>query len=129
MAKTIIKETFIMLLLLVCIVLVFGVVFYEDIPLGKVVPNKVAYEVPEEVKNDLTIDVEKEKIQTQTITYSIDGRDLSEYEQTGRLEEGRPNPFASYTESSDNTTTGGGSSAGNTTTNNNNTYYPNTGLK
>ena len=39
MFKTIIKETFIMLLLCVAIVLIFGIVFYEYIPVNKVVPK------------------------------------------------------------------------------------------
>jgi len=133
MIKSVIKEICIMLLLCVCVALVFGIAFYDYIPLSKVVPNKVAYEAPEEIKEELDINVETEEITTQTITYSVDADDLSQFQSSGRLEEGKQNPFSSYTESTDNSTiidgnttsstngTTGGSSSG--------TYYPNTGTK
>lgn len=128
MVKTIIKETCIMILLCVCIILVFGIVFYDYIPLSKVVPSKVAYEVPEDVKEELQIDVEKEQITTQTITYSLSGSDLSKFTSSGRLEEGKPNPFAPYTENNNNSVIPNGTTGGNGS-GNSGLYYPNTGTK
>ena len=52
MVKTIIKETCIILLLIVAILLVLGIVFYEYIPITKVVPEKVSYTIPESVRNE-----------------------------------------------------------------------------
>ena len=122
-----------MLLLCTCVILVFGITFYDYIPLSKVVPQKVSYEVPEEIKEDLEINVETDEITTQTITYSVDAYDLSQYQSSGRLEEGKPNPFSSYIESTDNSTIleGNTTSSINGTTggNSNGTYYPNTSTK
>ena len=39
MLKTVLKETCIMLLLCVAIVLILGVVFYDYIPANKAIPN------------------------------------------------------------------------------------------
>ena len=136
MVKTIIKETCIMLLLLACVVLIFGIAFYEYIPISKVTPSKVAYEVPEDIKQDLELDVSQEGIQTQYITFSVDGRDLDQYEDSGRLVEGKLNPFAPYSETSNNSTTTNGTVSdgnevpvNNTNKNSVGTYYPNTGTK
>ena len=129
MVKAIIKETCIMILLCVCVILLFGIVFYDYIPVSKVVPNKVAYEVPDDIQEELQIDVEKEQITTQTITYSLSGSDLSQFANSGRLEEGKPNPFAPYTETSSNATITNGITTGGNSTGNSGTYYPNTGTK
>lgn len=129
MIKSIIKEICIMVLLCACAALIFGIVFYDYIPLSKVVPNKVAYEVPEEIKQDLETDVETEEIKTQTITYSVDSQDLSQYQNSGRLEEGKLNPFALYTETTNNSTIIDGNTTSNTNSSSGGTYYPNTGTK
>lgn len=129
MTKSIIKEICIMLLLCACIVLLFGIMFYDYIPLSKVVPNKVAYEVPEEIKQDLETNVETEEIKTQIITYSVDSKDLLQFKNSGRLEEGKLNPFALYTESTSNNTITSGNTISNTNSNSGGTYYPNTGTK
>ena len=96
MIKTILKEGIILILLVVCILLVFGIAFYDYIPVTKVIPSKVSYEVPESVKEDLSLDVESEQIKNTVITYSIDGEDLKKYQSAGSLTEGKPNPFSSY---------------------------------
>ena len=50
MAKTIIRETIIILLLCLAIILVLGVVLYNYVPANKVVPQEVSYSQTEEVK-------------------------------------------------------------------------------
>lgn len=129
MIKKIIKEICIMILLCACVVLIFGIAFYEYIPLSKVVPNKVAYEVPEEIKQDLETNVETEEIKTQTITYSVDSQDLSQYKNSGRLEEGKLNPFSIYTETTNNSTIIDGNTSSSTNSSSGGSYYPNTGTK
>ncbi len=103
MFKTIIKETFIMLLLCVAIVLIFGIVFYEYIPVNKVVPKKVAYSVSEEVKAELESDVSVEESQPLNIIYSVDAVDLQKYEESGSYVPGKPNPFEPFTSTNNNT--------------------------
>ena len=130
MIKTFFKELIIILLLLICAGLVFGIAFYNYIPISKVVPNKVSYKVPENYKEELSSDVETQTIKNKTITYSIDGTDLKQYQSTGRLTEGKQNPFSSYQETTNNViitngttnTVGGGTGSGSG-------YYKNTGLK
>ena len=52
MKKIIIKEICIILLLCIAVMLVFGIVFYEYIPISKVVPTKISYTIPENIKNE-----------------------------------------------------------------------------
>ena len=54
MIKTILKETCIMLLLCVAIVLILGVIFYDYIPANKAIPNKLAtYTTPNNVQTEI----------------------------------------------------------------------------
>ena len=113
MAKTIVKEIGIALLLLIAIALVLGILFYDYIPNNKTVPIKIqAYEMPEDVKTELEEDIPEE--QNIVRTYYIDSTDLNSYEATNDYDKGKPNPFAEYVP-----TTESGSS--NSTQNNNNT--------
>ncbi len=142
MIKSIIKETFIMLLLCLAIVLVLGVIFYDYIPTNKTVPNKLAtYTTPEEVKEE--IDQKVAEIENEVITYTITGADLNLYKQTNSYETGKADPFSASTnvdnsEDGDTNTSEPGSSSGEGTegsTNQNvdsgssNTFFEDTGLK
>ena len=105
MAKTIIKEIFIFLLLLVVIALVLGVIFYDYVPNNKVVPTALKpYQLTEEVREELneTMSRSSENI---VKTYYIDSSDLSVYASTKDYNKGKVNPFEDYTtESTTNTT-------------------------
>lgn len=104
MAKTIIKEIFIFLLLLVVIALVLGVIFYDYVPNNKVVPTALKpYQLTEEVREELneTMSRSSENI---VKTYYIDSSDLSVYASTKDYNKGKVNPFEDYTtESTTNT--------------------------
>ena len=65
MFKTIIKEIIITLLLCIAILLVLSILFYDYNPINKVVPNKIAYSVPENIKNEL------EKVDVVTFVFSL----------------------------------------------------------
>ena len=92
MLKSVIKEIFIILLLSIAILLILGILFYDYIPINKVVPEKEAYTTPEEVKNEIDEEIaESEKIE---VTYEVTDSDLNVYEQTGSYSEGKANPFA-----------------------------------
>jgi len=93
MIKVILKETCIMLLLCVAIVLVLGVIFYDYIPTNKAVPNKLAtYETPENVQSE--IDEKIEEMEKESVTYTITGADLNLYKQTNSYVSGKPDPFS-----------------------------------
>ena len=49
MAKSIIKEIIIALLLCVAIILVLGILLYEYVPITKTITNEVSYTTPENV--------------------------------------------------------------------------------
>ena len=46
MAKNIIKEIIIMLLLCLAIILILGVILYEYVPSNKILPEEVSYVTP-----------------------------------------------------------------------------------
>lgn len=89
MGKTIIKETGIVLLLLVFVVLLIAILLYDYIPSNKIVPIKIqAYEVPEDIDRELQDAIPTE--QNIVKTYYIDNDDLDLYD----YDKGKPNPFA-----------------------------------
>jgi hypothetical protein len=102
MAKTIIRETIIILLLCLAIILVLGVVLYNYVPTNKIVPEQVSYTQTEEVKNAIE---ESAVDNTQVIlTYEIDETDLNNYEKVRDYKPGKTNPFSSYQKDENETT-------------------------
>lgn len=100
--KTIIKETCIILLLCIAIILVLGIVFYDYIPITKVIPEKVSYIAPENVKGELETEEKTEEITTQTTVYEITTSDLKNYENMGIYNKGKQNPFEMPSQSNTN---------------------------
>ena len=143
MAKKVIKEIIIMLLLCLAIILILGVLLYEYVPSNKIIPDEVSYTTPEAVQEELSKseDVENDEV---ILTYSVDSTDLDNYERINTYVPGKPNPFSPYNETttsgedttqsgSSNGSTSSGSSSGtsnNTTTSSGGSaYYPDTGTK
>ena len=117
MLKSVIKEIFIILLLSIAILLVLGILFYDYIPINRVVPQKEAYSTPDEVKNEINEEItESEKIE---VTYEVTDSDLNIYKQTGSYSEGKSNPFA-LGSTTNNNDTNDESSENNKENNNNN---------
>lgn len=107
MVKTILKETIITLLLCIAILLVLGVIFYDYNPLNKVVPNKIAYSTPEEIKEDIKENEVKDVLEGGVnIVYSIDGSDLNIYKKSNSYVSGKANPFSAIAESTDTNVSG-----------------------
>ncbi len=123
MVKKIIKETGIVILLLIAVVLLLAIVFYDYIPNNKTVPIKIqAYDIPEDIKQELQNSVPNE--QNIVRTYYIDSSDLNLYESTNDYDKGKANPFADYsidtTEGSTNSTVNNDNKTTSDTTNTNN---------
>ncbi len=119
MAKSIIKELIIVLLLCLAIILVLGILLYEYVPMTKTIPNEVSYATPENVKQELlsSSDVDDSQI---IMTYEINSDDLSNYRRVQDYVPGKANPFSSYettaeTPTENGSSTGGTSSSGSTT--------------
>lgn len=138
MIKSVFKEVSIMLLICLAIVLVLGVIFYDYIPNNKVVPSKIAYETPRNVKEE--IEVEITEYEKTNIVYEITDSDLDLYKSTKSYNPGKADPFADLsnetTESVNNTIGGGNTntSTGSGTTTNKNpdstgTFFQDTGTK
>ena len=119
MAKSIIKELIIVLLLCLAIILVLGILLYEYVPMTKTIPNEVSYATPENVKQELlsSSDVDDSQI---IMTYEINSDDLSNYRRVQDYVPGKANPFSSY-ETKEEDEEENGSSDGNSTNNDSST--------
>ncbi len=127
--KSVIKEICITLLLCVAVVLVFGIVFYDYVPISKVVPNKVAYTIPNDVQTELNDNVSVQEIKPKEITYSVTSSDLKQYESATVYQPGNPNPFNAIPTGSANsiinsTGSNGNDSGGSSSSNGIQYYYP-----
>ena len=92
MVKSVLKEIVIILLLSIAILLILMVIFYNYIPISKVIPDRAEYVTPNEVQEELAENLTQNN--TVPITYSITDADLNIYKQSGTTVEGKSNPFA-----------------------------------
>ena len=92
MFKKILKESLIVILLCLAIVLILGVVFYDYMPNNKIVPNKIEqYETPNEIKEEIEEEItEENKIEQ---TYQVTEQDLKIYKQSHGYSTGKVDPF------------------------------------
>ena len=119
MAKKVIKEIIIMLLLCLAIILILGVLLYEYVPSNKIIPEEVSYTTPADVQEELNKSENLENEQV-ILTYSIDATDLNNYERINSYVPGKTNPFSSYdTSSTSGSESQSGSSNGGTNNPNN----------
>lgn len=131
-AIEIIKDLFISLLIVICIIIILSFVFYDKIALGKVIPEVDEYVLSNEMQDALE-NTELENTQEVIINYYIDAGDLKKYETTKEYDKGKSNPFA--TEEIFNNVVGGNETDGNNTsspTNNSNAsnnFYEDDGTK
>lgn len=122
MAKKVIKELAIILLLCVAIILVLGLLFYKYIPTNKIVPNKVAYEMPQNIAEEIQNDVDESTFVN--ITYSLDASEINQSKRAKQYSPGKANPFESI--KTENTANGNTASGNNTNTNTNTNTSANT---
>ena len=99
MKKNVFKEILITLLIVVAVVLVLAVVFYQYIPSNRVIPSKVtAYQASEEVAKEID-EQENAELMEQQRTYEITDADLSMYKQNDSYRPGKVDPFAAASSS------------------------------
>ena len=125
-AKNIMKELIIFLLLLLAVILILGVLLYEYVPSNKMIPEKVSYTTPEDVKAELQAENET-GTDNVVVTYSIDATDLSNYKKIQEYDSGRTNPFAEVQEQPTDTNTTATQGTTSTGTSNGTTTSGNTG--
>lgn len=95
MIKTILKEMMIVLLLCIAILFVLSILFYDYNPINKVVPNKIAYSVPENIRNELEEEDIKNTLSIDNKVYTVEGSDLNIYKRSNSYNPSKENPFAS----------------------------------
>lgn len=119
MKKDIIKEIIIILLLTLAIILILGVLLYEFVPTNKIIPEKVSYTTPENVREDLQA-AENAGDDNIVVTYQINSTDLSNYKKINEYVPGKKNPFESVekNETTNDTSTDTSNSQGSATSEN-----------
>ncbi len=136
--KSLVKELFIGVLLLMVVVFTLGILFYDSMPNNKATPTSITYtadtavtttiqQIAEEKSNSTTnssssSDSSGLDIGSVIASYSIGSTDLSTYAQRKTYESGKVDPFEDYKEetSTDGNTTGDNNSTGNNNNNNSN---------
>ena len=95
MVKNILKEVIVILFLCVVIALILGIIFYDYNPIGKVVPNRIAYTTPANIAEELeTTTTEEKELEPQNKIYKIEGSDLNLYKKSKAYNPSKENPFA-----------------------------------
>ena len=113
MAKNVIKEIIIILLLCLAIILILGILLYEYVPMTKTIPNPVSYTVPEEVETEIQDTSDDVLLSFNNDSEGIDSTELNNYERINNYQPGKANPFSSY---EDTTSTSGENTTGNSST-------------
>ena len=104
MIKTILKESFIILLLCVAILFILSLLFYDYNPINKIIPSKIAYEVPQDIKNELEEETVTDTLEVQNKVYRVEGSDLNIYKSSKSYDPSKDNPFATTVEEDATTT-------------------------
>jgi len=89
----IIKDLIISILIVVCIIVILSVIFYDKISLSKVIPESEEYILTEEMQEGIEESIVEESKEVVT-KYYIDAADLKKYEKTNEYNKGKKNPFA-----------------------------------
>lgn len=122
MAKSILKEIIIILLLGIILVLLLGILFYNYMPNSKTLPAKVQeYALDEDVKQELSKELNNINSEEIVKTYRVDATDIERYEKTNDYDKGKINPFAIDTTGTQDTNNNVSTGNGNNNENSNNT--------
>ncbi len=94
MVKTIIKETFIMLLITVAVAVVLALILYQYMPTNRVIPSKVtAYATPEEVAKEIDDQITEQEYEATNTVFDLTDSELSKYRSEKNYNPGKVNPF------------------------------------
>lgn len=94
MVKTIIKETFIILLITVAVAVIVALILYQYMPTNRVIPSKVtAYATPEEVAKEIDDQTTEKEYESENKLYTVTDSDLAKYRSEKNYNPGKVNPF------------------------------------
>lgn len=123
----IIKDLIISILLIVCIIIILSLIFYDKIALTRVIPEAEEYFLTEEMEQE----IEKsnlEETEEVIINYYIDAADLKKYEKSNEYVKGKSNPFAVTSDYDGNTNTINNNASSNSNSNNKG-FFEDEGIK
>ncbi len=123
--KSMSKEMFIMALLIMIVVFMVGIIFYDYMPNNKIVPEPITYQADSSTTSVLqeiastTIGDDTETQEKQSIikSYSIGSKELSTAASKNSYTSGKTDPFAEYKEPVTNTVDENGNVIANPSTN------------
>ncbi len=95
MAKKLIKEIIIALLIALAMIVILGVLLYRFIPSNKVLPSDIEYNASDVVKEQLKEAIESQESQV-VLSYEVTQSDLKNYQKSNSYNAGKVNPFSSY---------------------------------
>ena len=93
----IIKDIFISILLVICLVIVLSLIFYDKIAVSRVIPETEEYFLTEEMQEEIE-ETNLKETEEIIINYYIDAADLKKYEKKNVYVKGKNHPFATTTE-------------------------------
>lgn len=112
MTKIVIREIIIALLICLLILTVLGILLYNFSPNKKVIPEKVTYQANQEVKSEISTEVQDDSDKI-IKTYEITATDLDKFEKSKEYNPGKADPFAPVSESYEGDAQDGNDSSGN----------------
>ena len=135
MEKGVLRQVLITLLVLIALILVLAIIFYQFLPTNKIVPVKVTeYKTPESVSQEINDNTSEQEFSSVNELLEITDSDLSKYKSTKSYNPGKSDPFSEVEEDPtgavDINSTGSKSSTSTTTEDKNTTdnYYKASGL-
>ena len=91
------KSLIISLLILIGLILVLSLIFYDKMAITKVIPEPEEYFLTEEMEKEIESG-NLEQTEEIIINYEIDAKDLKKYEKNKEYTKGKNHPFASTSE-------------------------------
>lgn len=135
MEKGVLRQVLITLLVLIALILVLAIIFYQFLPTNKIVPVKVTeYKTPESVSQEINNNTSEQEFSSVNELLEITDSDLSKYKSTKSYNPGKSDPFSEVEEDPtgavDISSTGSKSSTSTSTEDKNTTdnYYKASGL-
>jgi len=103
MKKSMWNEFFSIILIILAVILILSMLFYNYIKSTKAISAVAGdYSLPEELQEELERTIEATENQNIVKTYRVDSNDLEIYEESNDYEKGRNNPFGVPTENESN---------------------------
>ena len=92
MVKKVFKEIIITLLILTIMLLLLGILLYDNITINKIIPEIAKYETSTNIKNEIS-ENSNTGFQNEILTYEVTESDLKLYKNQNIYTPGKENPF------------------------------------